>query len=351
MDYCLLKLSEDAEKYERFTQNQYRPLTQHSLEWQRLLGSFSQWEWNALGVIEDTELIGCVPFCVSRTELGSVLMSSPASASYSGVLHVADCNREAVYDKLCKGLVIYAKDHNIDIVSIFSSPFRNDLDLYNKYLKPDYSMKKFYQYIPGNTEIGTISNSKFRNNLNRNLNKALKHGFEIMLLDNPDEKIFDNWYDNVLLNRMDQIGGAVLSRTFLFNMIEQLLPTKQLEFAYIAENNNIISGGIFLFGYAEDIYFRASTDKAMRDGIGMYIDWHMIKRGLDKNVSAINFQGSPSRESESYGYKKRWGCLEDETAYMIKITGDIKPFIKAGKEKVTEMFPHYFVLPYSVYGE
>ncbi len=348
----IIDFQECESSYKSFNLHQYRMLAQHSFSWQRMLAEFEQWEWRMVCVYNDTsDIVGCLPFCVSESNIGKVLMSSPIPASYAGVLHVEDCNTENVYECLLSTLIEYANDHHVDIVNIFSSPFREDHLFYQKYLEPTYTVKNFYQYLGGETDLERPYNSKFRNNLKRSLRIAEENSFRVQHTSSPVDELLSEWYNNVLMPRFRDISASVTPLKVYKAIANNLGKENLFEFAFVEYQGKMVGGGVFLYGWSQDIYLRATLSEYKKLGAGILLDYTMLKRASERNVNAYNFQSSPSRESSSFMYKRGWGCKEGNTYYYTKMLTNISKFIKAGKQAVSCAFPHFYTLPYFLFNE
>ena len=350
MDIRLLKFPDCETVYRDFNRYQYRMLAQHSWPWQKVLATFGGWEWHALGVFDESgHLVGCIPFCETSADGVRVIMSSPLPASYAGVLHVEDCDRTKIYKILLESLCDYAGDHGVDLVTILTSPFRDDAELYTKHLQPTYTLKKFYQYLPGGSDPKKFSNSKFRNNLKRSLRRADAHGLAIGYPASVTRDHLSRWYSDVLETRFREIAATPPPREFIAGVIEELGPEGLGEFACIEHEGKIVAAGLSLYGWVQDIYLRASLCRYMKMGAGMLLDYRTLERGYHRNVNGHNFQSSPTRDSAVFAYKQQWGCLEDFTYYFVKVVSDSRKFTRMGKEEACRLFPHFFILPYHVY--
>lgn len=351
MQPSILRYPDCEDAFRRFNARQYRMLAQHSWAWQSVIAECGDWTWNALSLMDESDVVACIPFCERETDIGRVAMSSPLAASYGGVLHVEECDRAAVYRRLLRELHTYCRDSNIDIVTIFSSPFRDDLELYRRHLQPTYTVDKFYQYIPGGYSPDTLSNSKFRNNLARNLRHAQDNGLEFRKTSCAESDLIEEWYVDILRPRLNDIDATPPPKHFLKAIAEKLGPEELCEFAFVEHDGRMVAGGLFLSGWCQDIYLRAAKSEYLKAGASMFLDYQMLRSGFETDTNAHNFQSSPSRESQSYAYKRSWGCVEDSTCYFVKVLTDETKFFEAGIKSVTKAFPYFFVLPYSEYME
>jgi hypothetical protein len=347
MNIKIINFSEAEQDYRKFLKRQYKSLAQHSWAWQRVLAEWPGHTWKLLALCDySNNIIGCIPFCQKQTELGKVIMSSPLSASYGGVLHIEECDWHDVYKILLHELMEYAQSEKVDIISIFSSPFRDDVKYYRDYFKPTYEMAKFYQYIPNVNSIDECGNSKFRNNVRRSVRKVEESGF--MLQHSTDSSLVSQWYD-VVTERFCDIKAVPVAQDFYVAIMKYLGEEGLAELLYVTTPQGIIGGGIFLYGWCQDIYLRVATTPMLTSGVSTYLDYQGLLRGIEKDVNAHNFQSSPSKDSATYQYKQSWGCLEENNYYFVKVIGDEKKFLKAGKTMTSDSFPYYFVLPYSIY--
>jgi hypothetical protein len=351
MELRLISWPEAEGAWMTFQGRQSRPLVQHSSNWQKMLASIDLWEWRSLALCEGGEIVAALPFCERRTDLGAVAMSSPTPAAYAGVLHIEDADRGEVYRRLLSAFVEYGSQEKIDVLSIFSSPFRDDYTLYRSYLLPNYTLEKFYQYLPGDIDLQTVGNAHFRSNLRRLLRRADQSGFLLQETIAPPRALISQWHKEILSPRLESIGARPAGLDLFLSMSDAFSGNSRFRFISVTHEDKMVAGGIFLFGWCEDIYLRAAQTEAQRQGAAILMDYEMIRRGIAQSTHAINFQSSPSREHPVYDYKKQWGTLEGNTYYMVRLLAKPEKFLKAGKRAVLRSFPYFFILPFSAYEE
>jgi len=346
VDIRILNFPDCEDDYRSFVGQQYRHLAQHSWAWQSLLANWENLTWKAVALFSSTkEIIGLIPFCITESDLGVIAMSSPLSASYAGVLHVEDCNREVVYKTLLEAFIDYTISQGVEILTIMQSPFREDIELYQKYFKPDFSFPKFYQYI----DTPDFEKNINRNGL-RNLKKARDHQLEIKYFDTNDVAAVADFYDILTERLHDKHSDVPYPKEFYSELMKNLWPEGYAELSGLYHNGELVTAGISLFGWCTDIYLRLTRTSALSPlGAGWFFDYETIKRGFEKKTHAVNFQSSPSKDSSVYLYKKQWGCVEKDTHYLVKVNKNIDKFLKAGKDEVAKAFPYFFVLPFDVY--
>lgn len=349
MNLRVLDILEALELFATANPAPYRPLAQHGTAWFRLLAAYDQWDFRLLALLEGDALRAWLPFCVRRSGIGTVMMSNPLSASYAGVMHDAAYPAPEAYRAMLRAYMDYGEEIRADLAVILTSPFRDDLPLYDAHFRPDYRLVKFYQYLTTDDPQERFGDSRFRNNLARNLNRAQKAGIRVSFTGQPAVTLVSEWYRTILTPRMNEIGASPLPEKFLIRLCESLTDSGLMSFASVFQNDTLLGGGFTLFGWCQDIFLRACTREAMGLGAGMLLDDALIREGLRRGVHAINFQSSPSRDSASYAYKRQWGCREGETAYLVRVLGSVAPFLQAGPEAVAAEFPGMFVLPHAAY--
>lgn len=350
MEVKILKYREAEQLWRNFNAFQYRLLVQHTWAWQRMLHNWEGLEWSSIALLEKNQIIAAIPFCVKTVDnIGKVLMSSPLPASYGGVLHITNINIEIVYKTLLLELLKFAEINKIDIISIFTSPFRDDIDYYRKYLQPDYITEKFYQYL--NKDIlNTKLHGKIKNNINRSLNKRSIN--KCYLQWSTKEQDLYEWYNEVLKKRFADKGIEPVEYNFFKSMFNELLPEGLIELSFIRDfDGNMITGGLFLYGWCQDIFLRASNDKGIEYNLGLGYDYDMLLHAFSKGIDICNFQSSPSKLDSSYMYKKHFCCIEKDNYYICKIFNkDIFKKIK-DIDEIKKAFPYFYIIPFEKFNE
>ncbi|SKB67177.1 hypothetical protein SAMN02745120_2583 [Acetoanaerobium noterae] len=348
MKTVIIRYPDDEIKYRRFYQNMTIPLAQHSWEWQCVIANWPTIEWSALALLDCVgEIEACIPFgCISNS-IGKIIMSSPLPASYGGVLLSKKANPEHCYKRLLTELIEYAKKNGIDLISIFTSPFREDYHMYKEYFMHDYELLKTYQYIDINkNEVENLMNR----NIKRNLKKSLQNNLIFFQTQNPSKDLIDEWYNKVVLPRFYNKGANIPDIKLFYLIASYLKDSGMFKFSYIRKNKEMVSGGVNLYGWSEDIYLRVSNQNGLELGAGVLFDYLSIKDGEYSNISYINFQSSPTRDSTSFKYKQQWGCQENPCYYLVKVITDVRKFTKINIDMILKQFPYFFVLPYDVWN-
>ncbi|MBI2265568.1 MAG: hypothetical protein HYU64_10405 [Armatimonadetes bacterium] len=354
MEIRLLDFLSAEKEYADFGRRQFRPLAQHSLAWQKMLVLSCDMKWNALFLHEGTEMVGCLPFCEREGEMGKVWASMPFSAGYGGVLRIENCDRDLVYERLLKAFVTYARENGVDILSISSSPFRDDGHLYRRYFEPDHCVEKFFQYLPGRAYpecLPPLNAKKYAKRIKECRRIAERYKYGIQHLRTGADPKLNNWYNEALCERYKDLKAPSPPAILCTGIVEHLAKEGLAEFSYIEQKGRVLAGGIFLYGWCQDVFLRASHTGDLNLRASYVLDSQVIERGAALNVHAHNFQSSPTKRSTTYTYKKNWGCLEGSTFYLVKVLAGLERFLNAGKDAVTAAFPYFFVLPHSLYSE
>ncbi len=347
---CTLVTREDLTPYlNEFEAAQFRPLAQHSAAWQRL--SESRYTWYAMAAFHANRLLGFLPFCEIKHDIGSVWMSGPLAAGYGGILRRNDVPSNNLYPQLLSAWLSAAREAKIDVLSLFNAPFFDDRELYREALDPDFIFDKFYQYLPDDFDPDNAPNWKIRGFIKRQRKRASDAGLSVAFSGVEGRPYLPEWYSHILCPRFSDFGATPAPLSFFADLFDALAPAGLCRFGAVRQDDKMVAGGLFLTGWSLDIYLRAATTEFMRQGAGFLLDDAAIQLGRNLGCGAINFQSSPSKESPSYTYKRNWGCAEAETSVFTKILTDVAPFIRAGKDAVSQAFPGFFVLPYNVYEE
>jgi len=344
----ILDIAAAAPAFRELAGRAYRPLAQHSHGWQRLLAEWGGWTWQAVVATDGDGVAALLPFCVRQAEPGRVAMSNPLPASYGGVLHRESVPPAEAYAVTLRALLEYGGEHRLDLITILTSPFRDDLALYEEFLRPDYRLSKFYQYLPGETDLARLPGRRLQGR-RTDLARAREIGFSVRSEVSPEPELMTRWYRDILIPRFQEIAAAPPPPLLFPALVRNLAEEQACDFVSLWLDEDLVGGGFALNGWCRDIYARATLSRYMKLRAGVLLDHEMLKRGAARGAHAFNFQSSPSRQDATFKYKQLWGCLEGTTHYLVRVLTDVGKFTQAGREEVAKQFPHFFVLPFEMY--
>jgi hypothetical protein len=324
--------------FDEFKNRQYHRLFQHKLKWQELL--MKREDWYCIAIVKDYKIMALLPFCMRESHIGKVIISNPYPASYGGVLSINFPTYPLYYKIALYELVEFARNQNVDIITIFTSPFRKDIDLYRRFFKATYEYPKHYQWV------STDYKTNFTGNFRHNWHRAIKNGEANFVYQRTgaylNDQIFDAWLKIVV----DRLGEKNVNRVWLKDV------ASIGDFHWL-EKLGQVAGGSIVIGqekqdWCQDIYLRVIDTEGITT---RYSSIYLDEKVISQFHGVTNFQSSPQKKDSIHEYKRRWGCYEDENYYLIKVLQNEQKFLDVGIDKVKELFPYYFVLPLNCYNK
>lgn len=290
---------------------------------------------------DDGVVVGTLSFVVYMNKMGNIIQSNPM-LGYGGIVSI-ERNKEEIFDLLIKHMLEIGKKYNCITVTIGTSIFDENLDLYKKILKPDFIKENFYQFNTLEKLPINKLNSKRRSTINNEINKSVKNNVEIIKNGNM---YFEEWY-KIHSDRFCQINVNPLPYNFLKNIVNYFTNKNLASFYYAIINGQLIGGTLVIQNKNVIDYFATSFKS---EYVKINASQHMLnqihKDAIQKNIRIFNWESSPSKDSGVYKFKKRWGASEGKHYYITKVLGDIDILKNSDIELVKRNYRGYYLIPY-----
>ena len=72
-----------------------------------------------------------------------------------------------------------------------------------------------------------------------------------------------------------------------------------------------------------------------------------LEEAKNRNIKIWNWESSPSVESGVYKFKKKWGSEDTTYNIFLKLLKNEDFFVELGKEKISKLYPNFFVFPFN----
>jgi hypothetical protein len=189
-----------------------------------------------------------------------------------------------------------------------------------------------------------IQHTEWDSKIKYDLRKAERLGVSI------EEKItdarVDELYEIYEQNCLDY-GIPIKPRLFIEYLKNASLESNHTEF-YFAYSGDVMIGGLIVL-YSDSTlsyYLPCSKDSARTlQPVTVLIDYAFIK-AKSRGIQYWNWESSPDTESGVYKFKKKWGSKSSEYKVYSKPLRELDFFRKLGKERISQHFPFYFVIPF-----
>jgi len=273
--------------------------------------------------------------------MGNIIQSNPV-LGYGGIVS-NEINKEEIFDLLIKYMLKIGKEYDCITVTIGTSIFDENLDVYKKILKPDFIKENFYQFNTLEELPINKLNSKRRRAINNEINKSIKNNVEITKDSNT---YFEEWY-KIHSDRFCEINVNPLPYNFLKSIVTYFTNNNLATFYYAVINGQLVGGTLVMQNKNVIDYFATSfKSEYVKINASQHILNQIHKDSIQKNIRIFNWESSPSKDSGVYKFKKRWGASEGKHYYITKVLGNIDILKSSDIEVVKRNYRGYYLIPY-----
>jgi hypothetical protein len=319
-----------------------------------LLSAYLNLEPIMISLSEVGEIIGLLPLFVRNGPAGKVANSLPFFGSYGGCLVdplLEKESRRGLKKRLIAGLLNWAVEENISLVTVINHPLEEDSDLYSSILRPDLQDERIGQVLPlpqtnDHKEALTLllrGYKKGRNIVRKGLRLA-----EVRV-DNSIEA-FRFLYE-VHRENMEAQGGLSKEWAF-FETVQRRLEPEREYMLYIGYVDHKPVAACLTLRYGGFIdYFTPVIRREFRST--QALSAVIIRAMQDASVSGYqwwNWGGSWLDQKNLYRFKARWGGQDRRYIYHIKVLEDKRDFIEMGKDELLRSYPFFYTIPFSALG-
>jgi hypothetical protein len=323
---------------------------QQSTKWAQIIRSLGTDEPYFLMAVEAGRLIGGLPLYLFKAPPGAILTSVPHAGPLGGVFHCADIAAEPIYAALLAEADKLATARQCLAMTLITSPFADDLPLYEKHLRPSIVFENFTQAVP---IADAVRDGRFilRNNKKANpgatIRKAEAAGFSTRLC--TERADFQSWY-SIHVKRSAEIGTAPLKRALVEGIWENLASDGSSFLQLVLDGDRIAAGCLFILNRDVCDVFAVSMDSAYAAQSPNYLAIRdalieMWRRG----VKLMNWQSSPRRRDGVYKFKRQWGSVERPYFFVTKTYGKPDVILKLGPERARREYADHFLVPFGVF--
>ncbi len=270
----------------------------------------------------------------------NLIQSLPYPASYSGVCFLPEIRRDvrcAVVQELFKHYADRA-----DAFTLCTSPFFGDGDLCEEQF--DYAVGNRILFIDLSRPLLTGTNSKFRNNLKRNLRKAKDAG--VVLYRSNDEATLKEWH-GVYEKRMAELDAPTLDYAYFAAMRRHLAADNQFELFNARIGGRYLGGIIIVHNKFCADYYLSVFDRDCDDTQASTCLFHeALAWAKEQRIHIFNLQASPASQTALYEFKKSWGAVAGSHQYLVKILKNKDALLRQSAEQIKREYRFHFLLPF-----
>jgi len=324
---------QDYEKYENFLLSFDESLLYYSTKYKELLEEYLGVESEYLLIVDENENIQAVlPLMKKEGKFGIIINSLPFYGSNGGVL----AKDEKAYQIL---LDYYDKiSYNVAGSTYITNPLLKE----TKDLKYDVLDKRIGQWTFIGYEEKMEENimKSFHSKTRNMVRKAIKENVEVEIDNSQIDFLYETHYENIT-----SIGGKAKEKRF-FELTEKYFEKEKDYNIYIAKLNGKKIGALLLFYYNKTVeYFTPATLSEYRSyqPTSLIIYQAMID-ACQKGYKWWNWGGTWLTQDGVYRFKKRFGAVDKEYKYFIKINNE--DIYNSNKEELLKEYDNFYVIPF-----
>lgn len=314
--------------YNEFLNKSNGNMLYYSLPYKKLLEDFLKCGSHYLVAYDRGKVCGILPLMYRKGRYGEVLNSLPFYGSHGRIL----ADNDDAYYLLMDGYNNIVK--NYVSANYISNPLVN-----NCHIK-----KPIYDFIDIRLGQWTFLGDQkklmesFDASAIRNIYKAQRNNIKIVKTNNIDF-LYQTHRDN-----MKQINGIHKEKEF-FEKISKNFMNKNYEI-YMALYGETPISALLLFYFGEIVeYYTPATLFEYRtlQGLPLLI-FNAMKEAYNKGYKMWNWGGTWKQQEGVYRFKKKFGAIEKEYEYYIKINN--KEILNLSKEELLREYPYFYVIPF-----
>ncbi|MEK7767684.1 MAG: GNAT family N-acetyltransferase [bacterium] len=296
-----------------------------------------------------------LPLYLFRVPTGNILTSVPQPGPLGGVFarpELDAAGRERAYAALLGRALELAREKDCVALTVITNPFSPDLELTRRCLAPVLELENFTQFIrvtPGPEDPMPFEVQR-RTNLSRNLKKAVEAGLTSASC--ASEAEFEIWYA-IHAARHREIGAVPLSRELLANLLKCLRPANKCELLLVKRGEELAAGTLFVWHRRVTDAFIMSMDSRFSAVAPNHISTRdELLAARARSGAVFNWQGSPSRESGVYVFKKQlWMSEERPYSFVTRLLVPPERVRAIGLEETKQRYASHYLVPFGFFED
>ena len=354
----LLK-SDDHIQYEEMMQSSPYAQLYTSLKYKDLLEETINAKSFYLLAKNKGELVGTLPLFLKKSPVnGNVLNSLPFYGCNGGITVKPGIDPQPVFKALIEALHSLAREMEVVVATIVTSPFERNGKFYEEYLKPNFQERNTGQicFFPeihpdSHSNIENIVETMIRSKTNstvrmRNVRKARNAGVTYTHSSDPNVLHF---LIKAHKENMEKIGAPANRLKFLEKIPEKFEYDTDYRIYTASLNGQLI--GALLLGYYNKIVeymIPATKEEYLSLQPNSLLIFEAMKDAVSRSFLYWNFGGGASPEQKGvYQFKKRWGASDMPYYYYTMKYRDIGHLLDMKRNEILTEYPFFYVVPFS----
>jgi hypothetical protein len=294
-----------------------------------------------LGLYENDKITAVLPGFFKESSAGKVYSSLPFFGPNSGILCLSK-KKENYAPELLNYLSDYLYRKDFISASLYSS-FMSDIKIEEGLMAKLFPLQieKFTSYID-------MENLSIPAKVSYDIRKAKKEGVIISteITDQRIIELYSIYKQNCLDFDIPEKPKKCIE--MLCNYAKSIDNTT----VYFAEYEGKVIGGLIMI-WSKSVasyYLPCSLNEYRTLQSNTLLINQAFEEAQRRNIKIWNWESSPSTDSGVYKFKKKWGSVDGNYKIFLKTLKEEIFYKNLGKEKISNLFPHYYVYPFNQLG-
>lgn len=343
--------SESEQVYERMLQEREDTLLYTSLKYRNLLRQHVEARDYYLIARRENKVVGALPlFLKKNPEYGNVLNSLPFYGSNGGVIiSPSEPDPDSIFKALADSLHSLAREKEVVITTIITSPFEQHAQLYEQELAPSFLDSRIGQIsnLPSSSEssedaVMDMIDSNTRNMVRKARKKdiAFTHSSDIEAL---------RFLSDTHQKNMEAVGGIAKGWGF-FRKVPEIFDYDTDYRVYLATLDGQPISGLLTFYYDKTVeYYTPAIVQEFRSlQSNSLLIFEAMKDAVRQGYRYWNFGGTWHSQDGVYRFKKKWGTQDMPYYYYVIAFQDLGHLLEMKPQEIIAEYPYFYVLPFDV---
>jgi hypothetical protein len=323
----------DYNEYELFVSKFSESLLYYSTKYKDFLEDLLDIESNYLMVVDESDNIQAVlPLMQKEGKFGTIINTLPYYGSNGGVI---------AKDNKARNILLNHYNELTNAVSgatYITNPLQENIEN----IESDIVDNRRSQWTPIDFTDNVKENimASYHSKTRNLVRKAMKLNVEIKIDNEQFDFLYETHLDNLTL-----IGGKAKDK-FFFKLVDKYFEKGEDYNIYVALLDGKKIGAVLLFYYNETVeYFTPAVVSEYRryQPISLIVYKAMIEAS-NNNYKWWNWGGTWLTQDGVYHFKKRFGAVDKEYKYFIKIQN--QEIYTSTKEELLEEYDNFYVVPF-----
>lgn len=344
----------DEEEYEKLVRASRNGMLYHSIQWKRLLESFTGAKPVYMVARKGGEIVGALPtFLKENPRYGNILNSLPFYGSNGGPVvspRLPKEERRQVKMDLLSAFNRVATENHCVTSTLITSVFENDIFMYDRVLRPEFVDNRIEQITVFKPPIVDIEKEILYRTVDKRcrvaIRKAQRSGITTEVAEDlRDLHTFYEMHEKSIVNK-----HGIYKPIGFFELAFKILKQNESFRLLFAKKDGEIIGGLLLFYYKNMVEYYTPCFKLETSELQplSLLIFEGMKDAIKNGYTMWNFGGTWHSQQGVLRFKRSWGPQQTSYYYYINSYGEIDSIRTLPAQTLLSEYQWFYVIPFNV---